>query len=69
MTVTTTPLLVVVVDRSNRLYAYSKQDPDLLGASPTYPVVFRLWRDTWISVEEGWRIVNENFRPENTVTL
>ncbi len=69
MTVTTTPLMVVVVDRSNRLYAYSKQEPDLLGASPTYPVVFRLWRDTWISVEEGWRIVNENFRPENTVTF
>ena len=64
MTVTATPLMVVVVDRTNRLYAYSKQEPDLAGASPTYPVTFRLWRETWISVEEGWRIVNDAFQPE-----
>ena len=63
MSVTATPLMVVVVDRTNRLYAYSKQEPDLTGESPTWPVVFRPWRGAWITVEEGWRIVDERHAP------
>lgn len=68
MSVTATPLMVVVVDRTNRLYAYSKQEPDLKGASPTWPVVFRPWREEWITVEEGWRIVDDRLAPETTET-
>lgn len=33
--------MVVVVDRTNRLYAYSKQVVDLEGETVTLPVVFR----------------------------
>ena len=63
MTVTASPLMVVVVDRTNRLYAYSQQQPDLRGEAPTWDVVFRAWQKEWISVENGWRVVNDALRP------
>lgn len=66
MEVTSTPLMVVVVDRTNRLYAYSKQEVDLSGPEQTFPVVFRLWSTAWITVENGWRVVNDAHRPEET---
>lgn len=66
MEVTSTPLMVVVVDQTNRLYAYSKQEVDLSGPEVTLPVVFRLWSPTWITVENGWRVVNDALRPEET---
>lgn len=66
MEVTSTPLMVVVVDRTNRLYAYSKQEVELSGPEVTFPIVFRLWNETWIAVENGWRVVNDAFRPEAT---
>lgn len=40
--------MVVVVDRVNRLYAYTKKEVDLEGASPTFPVLFRPWIQQWI---------------------
>lgn len=64
MEVTSTPLMVVVVDRTNRLYAYSKQEVELSGPEQTFPILFRLWQKQWIAVEDGWRVVNDAFRPE-----
>lgn len=64
MNISASPLMVVVVDRTHRLYAYSKQEVDLATASsPTFSVLFRLWRMTWITEEDGWRIVNPEFEP------
>lgn len=65
MEVTDTPLMVVVVDRQNRIYAYTKFVPDLAGASPTWPVVFRPWRPERRYEESGWQLVNEN--PDSTL--
>lgn len=65
MSVTSETLMVVVVDRVDRLYAYSQQTVDLDGSSPTYSVLFRPWRNVWIDVDNGWRIVNESLAPEN----
>lgn len=66
MEVTDTPLMVVVVDRTDRLYAYSKQEVDLSGPEVTFPVLFRLWQKQWIAVENGWRVVDDEYRPEET---
>ena len=52
-------VMVVVVDQTNELYAYSKQVVDLTGESVTFPVVFRMWRPEYLYVEDGWRVVNE----------
>lgn len=68
MQVSVPTLMVVVVDRANRLYAYSQQTVDLDGASPTFEVLFRPWRNVWIDVNEGWRIVNEALDPDNRNT-
>lgn len=64
MQVSVPTLMVVVVDRANRLYAYSQQTVDLEGASPTFEVLFRPWRNVWIDVNDGWRVVNEALDPE-----
>lgn len=68
MTVTATPLMVVAVDRLNRIYAYSKQEPDLAGEEPVWDLVFRPWRTERISVEEGWRYVDERYESAETAT-
>ena len=65
MSVTDTPLMAVVVDRQNRIYAYTKFVPDLTGASPTWPVVFRPWRTEQRYEENGWQLVNETESDEN----
>ena len=58
-------LMVVVVDQTNEVYAYSKQEVDLDGEPVTFPIVFRTWRPEYLYVEEGWRVVNEkNADPE-----
>lgn len=64
MEVTATPLLAVVVDRLNRLYAYTKLVPDLTGESPTWPVVFRPWMARWKYDENGWVMVDESLAPQ-----
>ncbi|WP_290540193.1 hypothetical protein [Alistipes sp.] len=64
MEVSSATLMVVVVDRTNRLYAYSQQTVDLKGEAVTLPVVFRPWRAKWIYVEEGWRFVDASRAPE-----
>lgn len=65
MEVSSSTLMVVVVDQTNELYAYSKQVVDLEGDPVTFPIVFRMWRPEYLYVEEGWRVVNEkNAVPE-----
>ena len=64
MEVTATPLMAVVVDRVDRIYAYTKFVPDLDGESPTWPVVFRPWRALWKYEEGDWRMVDERQAPK-----
>ena len=66
MQVSTPTLMVVVVDRVNRLYAYTKKEVDLEGASPTFSVLFRPWIQQWIDDEEpnGWIVVNPELDPD-----
>ena len=65
MQVSASPLMVVVVDRTHRLYAYSKQTVDLESdLTPTFSVLFRPWLTAWISEENGWRVVNPEYEPE-----
>lgn len=63
MQVSEQTLMVVVVDRTEQLYAYSKQVVDLRGESVTFPIIFRAWQNAWISVENGWRVVNPKYDP------
>lgn len=67
MSVSSTPLMIVVVDQTNSLYAYSKQEVELAGEPVTFPIIFRPWQQRWIHVEEGWRVVNEQFGPQTPV--
>ncbi len=64
MTVSAPVLMVVVVDKMNRIYAYTRCDADLEGESPTWAVTLRPWIGEWKSVEEGWCMVNDTHRPE-----
>lgn len=65
MNVSASPLMLVVIDRTHRLYAYSKQEIDFEAASsPTFSILFRLWRMTWITEEDGWRVVNPEYEPQ-----
>lgn len=64
MNVSGSPLMVVVVDRTHRMYAYSQQIIDYESSeSPTFSILFRLWQNCWISKEDGWRVVNPEYEP------
>ena len=65
MEVTAVPLMAVVVDRVNRIYAYTKFEPDLEGEPPTWPVVFRPWRSEPKYKEGDWQMVNDRAAPES----
>lgn len=67
MEVSAATLMVVVVDRTDRLYAYSQQTVDLSGSAVTFPIVFRPWRQEWIYIEEGWRVVDPSLAPKDPV--
>lgn len=63
MKVTQPTLMLVAVDRTHGLYAYTKRVVDLSGESPTYNLLFRPWMPQWITEEEGWCIVNPEYEP------
>lgn len=65
MNVSASPLMVVVIDRTHRMYAYSKQGIDFTtpDLSPTFSLYFPLWQTTWISEQNGWRVVNPEYDP------
>lgn len=56
-------LMVVAVDQSDGMYAYTKTEVDLAGDSRTFDIVFRPWFETWIAEENGWTVVDEHFAP------
>lgn len=66
MTVNQPTLMVVAVDRTHRMYAYTKQEVDLTGESPSFSVIFRPWQTAWIVEEGAWRVVNPAYEPEQS---
>lgn len=72
MTVSSENLMVVVADRSDRLYAYTQQTVDLTQEEAlTFPaLVFRPWRGIWIDTTDtnGWTVVNPTYEPERPKT-
>ncbi len=67
--VNSSPLMVVVVDRVNRLYAYTKREVELTATdTPSFPIVFRLWRNEWKYDEQGWQVVNPALAPNTETT-
>lgn len=64
MVVDRSPLMLVAVDRTHRRYAYTKQEVDLTGESPTFTILFRLWQQQWITHEAGWVVVDPEYAPE-----
>ena len=65
MTINSSPVMIVVVDRAHKIYAYTKQEPDLAGECPTWDVLIQAWGEQWIWAANGWTLVNEAFSPEN----
>lgn len=63
LTVDRPTLMLVVVDRTHRRYAYVQQRVELTGEPPRFGVVFRLWREAWIYEEQGWRVVDPERAP------
>ena len=63
MKVTQPMLMLVAVDRTHGMYAYTKREVDLEGASPTYELLFRPWQPLWISEEQGWQVINPEYEP------
>lgn len=64
MEVSSSPLMLVVVDREHRIYAYTEREVDLLGASPTFTLLFRPWVERWIVVDDGWCFVDDRRAPQ-----
>lgn len=64
MEVSSSPLMLVVVDREHRIYAYTEREVDLLGASLTFTLLFRPWVEQWIVVDDGWCFVDDRLAPE-----
>lgn len=68
MEVTASPFMLVVVDRTDRIYAYSKFEVDLAGESPTFSLLFRPWVEQWIVEREGWCFVSDRYAPSGEST-
>lgn len=68
MSVSAESLMVVVADRSDRMYAYTQQTVDLTQTDAlTFPtLVFRPWRGLWHDATDtnGWLVVNPTYDPE-----
>ncbi len=67
--ISATPVMLVAVDRSDRIYAYTKVGIDFSAPDPAFAVLFRPWQERWIAQEEGWCFVDERYAPaaeENT---
>jgi len=60
---TASPLMAVVVDRADRIYAYTKAEIDLAGESPVFSLLFRPWTKQWIAEQAGWVFVDERHAP------
>lgn len=63
MQVSESELMLVVVDQTDKMYAYTRQEVDLTGSPVSFPVLFRPWLKTWITTDNGWCYVDESSKP------
>lgn len=63
MSVSERTLMIVVVDRTDRMYAYTKQEVDLEGEPRAFGIVFRPWRREWIALDGEWCVVDPSLDP------
>lgn len=63
MEVTASPIMLVVVDRTHRTYAYTKAEVDLASESISFSVLFRPWMEQWIAEVDGWCFVCDLYAP------
>lgn len=59
MEVSDPTLMIVVVDQTHRIYAYTQRTVDLEGESPTFEVLFRVWQKIRVTTWEGWCMVDD----------
>ncbi len=57
-------LMIVAVDRANRIFAYTQREIDLEGGEQSYVVLFRPWLRQSVSEADGWVFVDSNEYPE-----
>lgn len=62
--VAASPVMLVAVDRTDRIYAYTEAAVDLQGPDPAFAVLFRPWQEQWIAEQEGWCFVDERYAPD-----
>ena len=62
---TASPIMLVVVDRAHRTYAYTKAEVDLSGTSVDFSVLFRPWLQQWIVETDGWCFVCDLYAPDS----
>lgn len=65
MEVTASPIMLVVVDRTHRTYAYTETEIDLAAASVSISVLFRSWLERWIVLDDGWCFVDDRHAPDD----
>ncbi len=68
MQVSSPDIMVVVVDRINRLFAYTQKRIDLDADPVTLDLTFRVWREEYIYDVDGWVFVDENSIPDTEPT-
>lgn len=54
-------IMVVAVDRTHRIYAYTRREVDLKGESPRLSPVFPVWKEMWRYNDDGWNFTNEKY--------
>lgn len=64
MEVTASPIMLVVVDRTHRTYAYTKAEIDFASESLYFSVLFRPWTELWIDQTDGWCFVCDLYAPQ-----
>ncbi len=64
MRISDTPLMIVVVDQTARIYAYTQLDAELDAEKAiVLPLTFRPWRAVWIEKVDDWCFVDDNRKP------
>lgn len=57
-------LMVVAVDRTHRIYAYTRREIDFGDQAPLFTPVFPVWRTEGRYASEGWSFTNEKYMEE-----
>lgn len=65
MRISDEPLMIVVVDQTDRLFAYTQFTADPAADSVVLPLTFRPWLATWRAKEGDWCFVDQAYDPDS----